>query len=100
MSMQDKALGTLPWVPSYLWQRLARRSPRIKPIHLVIALADHFEPAILPDTGGEHAARAVQERRLDAGAASFLERLPNGRTTTAVPSAIPISILPSSMTRV
>ena len=71
MSMQDKALGTLPWVPSYLWQRLTRRSPRPKPIHMIIALADHFEPAILPDTEGEHAPRAVQEQRLERWCREF-----------------------------
>jgi hypothetical protein len=32
---------------------------------LIIALADHFEPSILPHTNGKHAAREVQEQRLE-----------------------------------
>ena len=65
MSMLDKARGMLSWMPAYCWQRLVRRSPRVKPQHLIIALADHFEPAILPNTMGKHARRAVQEQRLE-----------------------------------
>jgi hypothetical protein len=61
----DKARGTFSWVPAYCWQRLVRRTPRVRPLHLIVALADHFEPAILPDTMGEHADRAVQEQRLE-----------------------------------
>jgi len=64
MTIWDKARGTLPWVPAYCWQRLTRHLPRVKPLHLIIALADHFEPAILPHTTGRHAARVVQEQRL------------------------------------
>jgi len=61
----DKARGTLSWVPAYCWQRLVRRSPRVKPVHLIVALADHFEPAILPQTMGKRACREVQEQRLE-----------------------------------
>jgi len=62
--MWDKARGTFPWIPAYCWQRLTRSQPR-KPVHLIISLADHFEPAILPDTDGEHASRAIQQQRLE-----------------------------------
>jgi hypothetical protein len=65
MPRWDKARGTLPWVPAYFWQRLVRRAPRNRPYHLVFALADHFEPAILPQTRGERARRDVQEQRLE-----------------------------------
>ncbi|MGH9327219.1 MAG: hypothetical protein ACRD2B_11135, partial [Terriglobia bacterium] len=34
-------------------------------VHLIIGLADHFEPAILPETRDEFASRDVQERRLE-----------------------------------
>jgi hypothetical protein len=65
MAILDKARGVLPWVPAYCRQRLALRSPRVKPIHLIIGLADHFEPAILPGTEGERAESSVQEQRLE-----------------------------------
>lgn len=65
MAMWDKARGTLPWVPAYCWQRLTRRTPRVKPVHLIIALANHFEPGILPHDEGNLAARTVQQQRLE-----------------------------------
>jgi hypothetical protein len=61
----DKTRGILPWVPAYCWQRLVRRKSRSVPIHLIISLADHFEPAILPGAGGERAERSIQEQRLE-----------------------------------
>ena len=57
------------WVPGYFWQRLTRgRVPR--KVHLVIALADHFEPSIadqstVPEVGAARAPYAEQERRLE-----------------------------------
>ena len=35
------------------------------PVHLILALADHFEPAIVPEDGLKRAPRAEQERRLE-----------------------------------
>jgi len=35
------------------------------PVHLMIALADHFEPAIHPEGGQRRVARSEQERRLE-----------------------------------
>jgi hypothetical protein len=55
----------LRWLPSYLWQALTRRSPR-GPVHLVFALADHFEPSIVPEDGRARAPYDEQERRLEA----------------------------------
>jgi hypothetical protein len=34
-------------------------------VHLIIALADHFEPAIVPDDGRKRAPRDVQEQRVE-----------------------------------
>src|SRR5437899_7878719 len=50
--------------PAYAWQRLTRRTPSGK-VHLVIALADHFEPSSLPGEGAGFAPRDVQQKRLD-----------------------------------
>jgi hypothetical protein len=61
----NKTRGTLPWVPAYYWQLLTRRAPQVRPVHLIISLADHFEPAIIPQTMGQRAERDVQEERLE-----------------------------------
>jgi hypothetical protein len=52
------------WLPSYFWQRLTRRG-RLSRTHLVFALADHFEPSIVPDNGPARAPYSEQERRLE-----------------------------------
>jgi hypothetical protein len=51
-------------LPSYAWQRLTRRTPRGL-VHLMIALADHFEPSSLPGNDAGYAPRHVQEMRLE-----------------------------------
>jgi hypothetical protein len=52
------------WLPGYAWQRLTRSVPRGK-VHLIFALADHFEPAIVPEDGRARAPFAEQERRVE-----------------------------------
>jgi hypothetical protein len=52
------------WLPSYFWQSISRRVPR-GPVHLMIALADHFEPAIVPGDGYARAPYAEQNRRVE-----------------------------------
>jgi hypothetical protein len=65
MTLWHKGLSTLRWLPAYTWQRLARRPPHAGPPHLIIALADHFEPSIVPDSPGRHASREEQQRRVE-----------------------------------
>jgi len=52
------------WLPAYAWQRLTRSVPGGK-VHLIFALADHFEPAIVPENGRARAPLAEQERRVE-----------------------------------
>jgi hypothetical protein len=52
------------WLPNYFWQRATRSLPR-GPVHLIIALADHFEPAIVPEDGRARAPLSEQERRVE-----------------------------------
>ena len=59
-----KISACLRILPSYAWQRLTRRLPP-GPVHLMIALADHFEPAIVPGSGFARATRGEQERRVE-----------------------------------
>ena len=60
-----KAARALGWLPAYGWQLLVRRPPRGRPAHLVVALADHFEPSIVPERPSDYASADEQERRLD-----------------------------------
>jgi hypothetical protein len=53
------------WLPSYAWQVVTRRATR-GPVHLVIAIADHFEPSIVPGKGRARASYEEQDRRLEA----------------------------------
>jgi len=64
--MWQKLQTTARWLPGYLWQRSFRRAPRVRSLHLIIALADHFEPAIVPENPKAFAPRDVQLSRLEA----------------------------------
>ena len=55
----------LRWLPAYSWQRLTRHTHHGH-VHLIFALADHFEPAIVPEDGRARAPYDEQERRLEA----------------------------------
>ena len=52
-------------LPTYAWQRLTRSTPHGS-IHLIIALADHFEPSSMPGLNAGFAPKEVQQQRLDA----------------------------------
>jgi len=51
-------------LPSYAWQRLIRRNAQ-GPVHVMIVVADHFEPASVPGFLAGYAPRDVQEKRLE-----------------------------------
>ena len=61
----EKVRSTLPWLPDFVWQLCARRRPDVYPVHLIIGVADHFEPAIQPEAVTIYADRAEQERRVE-----------------------------------
>jgi hypothetical protein len=50
-------------IRSATWRAL--QSPARGPLHLILALADHFEPSIVPEDGQKRAPRPEQERRLE-----------------------------------
>jgi hypothetical protein len=64
MSIEDKISYASKVLPSATWRAL--NSPVRGPVHLIIALADHFEPAIDPEDGRKRVSRSEQERRLEA----------------------------------
>lgn len=61
---RQKLLYLSRWVPSYVWQRITRHRAAAK-THLIFALADHFEPAIVPEDGAAREPYAEQGRRLE-----------------------------------
>ncbi len=50
-------------LPESTWRAL--HPPTRGPVHLIVALADHFEPGIVPEDGHKRAPMAEQRRRLD-----------------------------------
>lgn len=60
-----KAFGALRWLPRYGVRSLTRARAGERASHLVVALADHFEPAYLPEAPHDFAPLDVQERRLE-----------------------------------
>lgn len=59
-----KMWSNIDWLPTYIWQR-ATRNPLTpeSPLHLIIAIADHFEPSMTHDS--RYADLREQERRLN-----------------------------------
>ncbi len=64
MTSLEKALRNLRWLPGYVWQRSWNRVPK-GAVHVIIALADHYEPSVEPGTDEGRAAGAVQEQRVE-----------------------------------
>lgn len=62
--LRRKAAYSLKVFPTYAWQWLTRRVPPGR-VHLIMALADHFEPAIVPEDGQARVSHQEQERRLE-----------------------------------
>ncbi len=64
-STSKKLWLTLKWLPAYLRQRMVRRPLTSGKVHLIFALADHFEPAIFPGSPGQAAEHSVQLERVE-----------------------------------
>lgn len=64
-TFEDKIRNMLPWLPGYLWRRCSRHSQEIRPVHLVIALADHFEPSFHARNREKRPSRWEQEQRVE-----------------------------------
>lgn len=72
------------WVPGYLWQRLVRHRPPNR-AHLIFGLADHFEPAIVPEDGAARAPYLEQERRLERWCNEYPRRFADYRDAEGRP---------------
>jgi hypothetical protein len=63
MNFRKKLLYAAKVLPHAMLRR--RTSSAVGAVHLIIALADHFEPAIDPEDGQKRVSRREQERRLE-----------------------------------
>ena len=63
-SGSEKARYIARILPSLVLQQAFRRQPAGR-VHLIITLADHFEPAIVPGDGRKRASQDVQQQRLE-----------------------------------
>ncbi|HEY6301517.1 MAG TPA: hypothetical protein VIX14_00500 [Terriglobales bacterium] len=63
MSLRKKLVHGSKVPAAVIWRALG--APVCGPVHLMIALADHFEPAIDPADGHKRVPRSEQERRLE-----------------------------------
>jgi hypothetical protein len=59
-----KSRAVLPWLPAFLWQSVTRRPAEIRPVHLLIGVANHFEPMQHEETGGAAVDLREQEQRV------------------------------------
>lgn len=85
MSKSAKLWHTLRWLPSFVLQRLARRGPGRSQVDLIFALADHFEPGILPEAPGQAAPLHEQERRLERWCREYPQALTEFRDSDGYP---------------
>ncbi len=61
-----KGLRSLRWLPAYCWQRATRRVPSRGPVHVMVAIANHFEPEFMPGMPGKYVDLNERERRVEA----------------------------------
>ncbi len=66
---------------TYIWQRLTRHRVAGR-VHLILAVADHFEPSSVPGNFGGYAPKDVQERRLDTWCAEYPTNFESFRDST------------------
>lgn len=64
MTYFDKLSYAAKWLPAFGWQSISRHRPKGR-VHLLFALADHFEPAIDPRDGHARAPYLEQQRRME-----------------------------------
>src|SRR6185437_6869427 len=71
MPRVEKVLNTTRWLPAYFWQKMTRALPRVGQRHLIFALADHFEPSIVPGLQGGLAPLGIQQQRLQKWCSTY-----------------------------
>ena len=64
MAVWEKAKSVLPWLPTHVWQRCVSQLTDIRPLHLVIGVANHFEPMNQTEAPGKPVDHREQEQRV------------------------------------
>jgi hypothetical protein len=77
MSLRKKITYAAKVLPGATWRSMST-TPR-GPVHLMIAIADHFEPAIHPEGGQKRVSRAEQEQRLERWTREYPEAIDQWR---------------------
>jgi hypothetical protein len=80
-----KSFRTLRWLPVFGWQRLLQLLSPVRASHIVIAIADHFEPARIAGMPGTLASDDEQERCLDRWCAAYPKTFDRWRDTDGYP---------------
>ena len=84
VSLNQKVCYGARWLPGYFWQRMTR--PRFRDrTHLIISLADHFEPSITPEGRVRRAPEQEQERRLERWCSEYPKRFGDFRDAEGRP---------------
>jgi hypothetical protein len=65
LGVVSKIRSTLPWLPGYIWQQYIKRPRAPSAVHLVIGVANHFEPSIRPEAYRARAHATEQLRRVE-----------------------------------
>jgi hypothetical protein len=65
LTLRHKIRHSLWWLPAWAWHRIVPRQVHRGVQHLLIAIADHFEPSIVPESSRSFAPPNEQERRLE-----------------------------------
>src|SRR5215475_13944613 len=85
MQIPDKVSSTIRWLPSYFLQKITRRLPPAGERHLIFALADHFEPSIIPESQGGFASIDVQRQRLEKWCGAYSSAFSAWRDSAGFP---------------
>ncbi len=81
----QKVQHNLRWLPAFMWQLFNPRRAGPGPVHLIIGVADHFEPSIAPGAQRTYAARDEQERRVDHWCREYPQALDKWRDSDGYP---------------
>lgn len=74
-----KLVSNGPWIATWALGRLRRRPPGGGPAHLIVALADHFEPAYRIERPPDYEPLDVQEARLERWCREYTRALDGWR---------------------
>jgi hypothetical protein len=75
----------LRWLPSYALQLVSRRAPSSRPLHVMLAIANHFEPEFMPGAPGRFASFGERERRVESWCRRYPEVVDSWRDADGQP---------------